>query len=87
MRIDIEQFFEWQEQNMNTKSNNHLFIKYYTLLIKNRIYIKRVITCGYCKKILRQERIITTQKYCSWGCGQAAAQLRHSIKRKQIKNI
>ena len=82
MRIDIEQFFIWHEENMFTKSNNNFLMKYYLLLKKDRILVKRVITCGYCKKVFRQERLITNQKYCSWGCGQAAAQLRHSNKRK-----
>jgi hypothetical protein len=82
MRIDIEQFFMWHEENMFTKSNNNLLMKYYLLLKKDRIIVKRVITCGYCKKVFRQERLIINQKYCSWGCGQAAAQLRHSTKRK-----
>jgi len=85
MKIDIEQFFMWHEENMFTKSNNNLLMKYILLLNKDRIIVKRVIICGYCKKVFRQQKLMITQKYCSWGCSQAAAQLRASTKRKNNK--
>jgi len=85
MKISIEQFLEWHHNNMSKKyykTDNKLF-EFYIFRQKDYVgYYKRIITCGYCNKTFQQERVITSQKYCSFGCQQAASQLRARKKRR-----
>jgi hypothetical protein len=86
MRITLEDFLDWQEKNMYKYDNKNIVLTYYLNVHKGNIYNRRVIECGYCKKIFVQKIRMQTQKYCSWGCNSAASQFRSSLKRKLIKN-
>ena len=51
MRITIEDFFEWQNKNMERYSKENTIMLYYIKLYKGHIYNRKTIECGYCKKI------------------------------------
>jgi len=87
MRITIEDFFEWQNKNMETYSKENTMMLYYIKLYKGHIYNRKTIECGYCKKIFIQKIRFENQKHCSYGCQQAAAQLRARLKKNKKNNL
>jgi len=65
MRLTLEDFLNWQEKNMYKYDNKNIVLTYYINVHKGNIYNRRVIECGYCKKIFVQKIRMENQKYCS----------------------